>query len=455
MKFFDLSIHKKMLVWVLLPTLILFLSLGISSYYIAWQLANTSYDDGLEDSAKTLASKIVIKNNSPKLEISDESLQILTNEGEDQLFYEIKTDEGRIISNNNYFPQHILGEKDWEFYNDNLNGIQVRIFEMRLKHSNHVILKVAESLKGRLEVLKRSLYSITLQVTTSLILSILIIWYGITHSLKPLINIGTSLSLRSSNLCLPLSVLDMPSEMMPLLKGLNHIFSEIELDIQSKQNFMATVAHQLKNPIAGLALQSEQALKQDNIHEVLKIVAEFKASTDRSARLVTQLLSLARVRDIHSVKFVAKISFKKLIIQVINDFVYQSRMKNIELAFDSSGENFNIVGNEDSLYDMVSNLIDNAIKYSPKGSTVYIILKEYPALELIIQDSGPGIPEYEINNIFEPFYQIKQNKSDGTGLGLSIVKDVALKHNASVTILEKANFTEGTSISVKFSNSFK
>ncbi len=198
---------------------------------------------------------------------------------------------------------------------------------------------------------------------------------------------------------------------------------------------MANAAHQLRTPLAGLKTQAELALRQTSLPESQKALKEMHSSIERSSRLVTQLLAMARAEP----KAVASSQFQVLNLvdiarNVTSEFVNESLKKEIDLGFDCEQMAAVINGDYQSIRDLIANLVENALCYTPAGGVVTVRVRDESQIKLIVEDTGCGIPVEERQRVFERFYRLGGNNVTGSGLGLAIVKEVAENHGAQISL---------------------
>ena len=168
-------------------------------------------------------------------------------------------------------------------------------------------------------------------------------------------------------------------------------------------------------------------------------LADLRISIDRATRLVSQLLSLKRAQ-IQSVKNNEKKAvLSETVAAVIEQIWADAEKKNIEievLGFDEYDQEGNVTVDvaEDDLFSILRNLIENAVKYCPEGSTVTIELESLAPFKMNIHDNGPGIPKEERERVFDPFYRVLGSGETGTGLGMAIVKTLAERNGLRITL---------------------
>ena len=221
---------------------------------------------------------------------------------------------------------------------------------------------------------------------------------------------------------------------MPFIRALNDLLRRAHDSARAKQDFLANVAHQLRTPLAGFRAQLEwlrEHHRQDG--ETAQSTAMMLASTDRMVRQANQLLALARSEPggIVRQRF-ERVSLDRLVAESVQQFVQQALAKDIDIGFDLQPAS--VHGDAFLLRDLVDNLVDNAIRYTPRGGVVTVSCgSEDGHAQLRVEDNGPGIPDSQKDRVFTRFYRLDQTQS-GSGLGLAIVRDIATDHGARIEV---------------------
>lgn len=202
-----------------------------------------------------------------------------------------------------------------------------------------------------------------------------------------------------------------------------------------QQRFIGDAAHQMRTPLTGLKMQTELALNESDPAQVRESLKGIARSTDRAAHLINQLLALARAEaSFEKLYAVELIDLAALLRDMAEDFVPRALAKQIDFGLELADEQLLIEGNPLMLREMFSNLIDNAIKYTPVGGKITVRTRASEFAIVEVEDNGPGIPESERDLVFERFYRILGTGADGSGLGLPIVREIADIHRANVVL---------------------
>jgi two-component system sensor histidine kinase TctE len=236
----------------------------------------------------------------------------------------------------------------------------------------------------------------------------------------------------------PIDSGQVPEEISPLVRSLNDMLERLSQTIQMQKRFIADAAHQMKTPLAGMRMQSELALRETNHEEIHRSLEQLSKSSESATRLINQLLALARAENqTPEAKSFLPLELSELARNVVQDWVQASFTHRIDLGFEQPGYPIMVVGNPLMLRELLSNLIDNALRYTPEHGSVTVRVradtpKETAILE--VEDTGPGVPPAERTHIFERFYRILGSNVEGSGLGLAIVREIAQQHDAEIEI---------------------
>jgi two-component system sensor histidine kinase QseC len=261
-----------------------------------------------------------------------------------------------------------------------------------------------------------------------------LLWLGIGGGLAPLGRLARELAARDHRRLDPIPAEEVPREVMPLVQSLNDLFRRLDAAYLQQRRFTADAAHELRTPLAGIKTQAEVAVRSTTEPERRKALEQVLQGVNRAVHLVRQLLVLARIdREATDLVF-SNPDLHRLAVSVLSEATPSALSKGVELELDGEGP-FPVRGNADLLAILLRNLVDNAIRYTPRGG--YVLAKvdaEAGAVRFTVADSGPGIPPEERERVFARFYRVAGGAPDGSGLGLSIVQRIAELHGANVQL---------------------
>jgi two-component system sensor histidine kinase TctE len=244
------------------------------------------------------------------------------------------------------------------------------------------------------------------------------------------------------------------------VSSINDLLGRLKVSLTTQKRFLADAAHQLKTPLAGLRMQADLAQRETDTDELKKSLKHIGRASIRATHTVNQLLALARAETTGRSLAKHHIDMVDLVSEVMADTVPRALEKKIDLGYDgpSSGKSATqLEGNPTLLKELVRNLLDNAVNYTPENGQVTLRLltdRFSGVLVLTVEDSGPGILESERELVFQPFYRTLGTNVDGSGLGLAIVMEIAQQHGATISIedacLPGHAESPGTRVAVRF-----
>ncbi|NYE59817.1 two-component system sensor histidine kinase TctE [Duganella sp. 1224] len=271
-----------------------------------------------------------------------------------------------------------------------------------------------------------------------------LVWFSVSNGLRPLNRLRAELNAREGDDLAPIAADQVPYELEPVVAALNELLAKVGEGAQARQAFLADVAHQLRTPLAGLKTQLEWLGVRHAGTETARPVGLMLSATERMIRQTNQLLALARAAPRHFEKTrLEPLALDALVADAVQSFVDQAARKDIDIGFDLAPAV--IRGDRFLLRDLIDNLIDNAIRYTPPQGAVTVTVR--PGL-LTVEDNGPGIPPARREQVFHRYVRL-DDKTEGSGLGLAIVRDIATVHGASLSISDPPG-GQGALFSVKF-----
>jgi two-component system sensor histidine kinase SenX3 len=219
--------------------------------------------------------------------------------------------------------------------------------------------------------------------------------------------------------------------------------SEAERVHEVRRDFVANISHELKTPIGALSLLSEAVLSAKSDPEaVTKFATRMQHEAKRLTDLVQEIINLSRLQDSDPLQVATDLNINDLVREAVDQCETTSEARNIWVTI-TEGSDAIVLGDREQLIMAIHNLIENAINYSPENTKVSVTTHiEEEIVEISVADQGIGIPEEELDRIFERFYRVdpaRSRETGGTGLGLSIVKHVSTKHGGEVKVWSSPN----------------
>ncbi|MCY1205835.1 Adaptive-response sensory-kinase SasA [compost metagenome] len=327
-------------------------------------------------------------------------------------------------------------------------GTTYRVFSMQTRG---LVIQVAQDMAARRHMAGSLALRTIVPVALMAPLLMLVVWWVVSLSLAPVARVRRQVASRQADDLSPVSEENLPEEVRPLVQELNLLFGRVRHAFDAQKHFVADAAHELRSPLAALKLQVQGLQRAPDDAARTLAVSRLSAGIDRATRLVEQMLALARHEA--SVAAGAKpetVDLTEVARLAISDAVAAAQARRIDIGVAQSDAGATVSGQPEALRMLLRNLIDNAVKYTPEGGRVDIgLVKRADAVELRVDDSGPGLPEAERARVLDRFYRSGEPQAPGSGLGLAIVKSIADLHGATVA-LDKSASLGGLCVRVTF-----
>jgi two-component system sensor histidine kinase TctE len=441
------SIRLRLLKWLVAPILVFNLLAAGLTYLLAWTPAQLAFDQGLLDAAAGLAARL--RAGAVPAELV-EAARVLDANAPDASWFVVRAPDGRVLAGDPAFPARSQAGQGRELVDARLHGQPVRVASLLVAgRDGQLEVGVARTLTQRQQVraaIVRAL--VILEVLFSLAL-VGLVWFSVGNGLAPLARLRARLDARGSHDLAPLDDSAMPRELAPLVSAFNALLGRIGAGARAQDDFRANVAHQLRTPLAGLRLQLEWlAARHRDDPETARTVELLLRANERMIRQANQLLSLERAApDRFERAQLAPLDLAEIVAEAVQPAVEQALRKDIDLGFELAPTR--VLGDRHMLRDLVDNLVDNALRYTPEHGTVTVHCRPTPDGALFaVEDSGPGIAPDKRARVFERFVRLDEHSS-GSGLGLAIVRDIADAHGAEVALGEGPG-GRGATFSVQF-----
>lgn len=456
------SLFGEILDWMLVPLLLLWPMSIALTYLVAKSIANQPFDRALDDAAVVLAQQIREVDGRLVTRLPDAAQNILRADETDKIYYQIVGAHGELVDGDIDLPSPPPGAQistaQVQFRDDVMRSKEVRVayLYVDVPHprtnggapgDHHLALvQVAETLEKRAHLANEIIKGVILPQFVILPIALALVWLALSRGLSPLTEIQERIRARRPDDLSPIETGPVPEEIAPLVRSFNELLGRLSLNIEMQKRFIADAAHQMKTPLAGMRTQSELALRETDPNEVRRSLEQLAKSSESATRLVNQLLALARAENrAPEAKNFVPLELCELARTVVQELVQASFAHEIDLGFEQPGHAVMTRGNPVMLRELLINLIDNALRYTPAGGSVTVRVR-IDAVEglaiLEVEDTGPGIPEAERPHIFERFYRILGSNVEGSGLGLSIVREIAQQHDAHIRILDNPHVND-------------
>jgi two-component system, OmpR family, sensor histidine kinase TctE len=454
------SLRKKLLLLLVPPLLILILIASSILFRFAIVEQRDAFDNALYDSAYSIYQLIQKSDDSiENLSLPKNEKQFILNDQSDVIFYNVVDTTGKVLNGNTdagLMPQTNHPATNPYFRDGTVQNLNVRIVTTLVNIQKNgvelpVFIQVAETLNKREALASNVLIDIIVPQLLLVLFTIAIIWFGVERGLQPLFDLQAAVSKRSYLDLSAIELPDVPTEVMILVNSVNSLMRQLESVLNAQNRFIADAAHQLRTPLAGAQAQLELALSESKPEQHQQLLERVSASMERLSHTITQLLSLARnQQDASHNMALTPVNLNQIAQEVTTDMVPTAIKKGLDLGFEADSQKTMVLGDSKRLKEMLYNLVDNAVLYTPAGGKVTVkVQREAGEIVLSVIDNGPGIPKAEREKVFERFHRVMGTGQEGSGLGLSIVMEIAQLHQANVEIADEPR-KKGLNIQVSF-----
>lgn len=456
-----LSLHRQLVLWVLLPQLVLWLAGGFATYRLAVHYVNQAADATLSQATRAVAGRVRPVGDRLVIDFPDAAQKVLEADPTDRYFYTVSTPPGQFILGNYNIPlppAHMTPRLDrpW-FYDGEVvhrdSGpagavpppTKVRIAALYLTFGEAqgkpqwMLVQVARSMANRENIWKMILIDTLLPLSGLILLMTMIVWAGTGKGLSPLLRLRREVEGRAPADLTPLKADAAPQELRSLVRALNGLLASVRQSVDAQKRFIADAAHQLRTPLAGLKTQTELALDASTdpaLSARLKLVHQ---SATRSAHLVNRLLMLARAEpEAAMAQDKGPVELTALVQSTVAARVPRALRAGVDLGMgeDEGALPLWVEGNEMLLGEALANVLENAIEYAGRNSEVTVRTgRDANDAVITVSDTGPGIAPADRARVFDRFVRAT-DQGLGCGLGLSIVKEILTRHGGTVTLDE-------------------
>jgi len=428
------SISRQLVLWLAVPLMLLALCGALVHYFNNVAPGVISSDRRLKDAANALMARLQVGQAQVTLDTDSNGKPALP--AADSVTYAVRDVQGRLLLGNARLPVVTIPEAEAQvFALAQLDGHSVRMLTTRFDTRAGVLILTAADIRPATEPAARfGLMSTLLWDFVQLDITLVLVWVGIQLGLRPMKKLRDEIGRRSA---LDLRAIDessVPREIAPVVVTLNRLFQMLRTAVQSQQQFIANTAHQLRTPITGIQAQLELLIAEPAAAPVQHRLSTLQEGIRQLAHSANQLLSLARADP--AVNITAKhqtVALDAIVGEVVARFFDRALQSNIDLG--AEAQPASVLGDPSLVDDLLSNLVDNALKYTPAGGNVTVSAGTRNGKPfLAVEDTGPGIPESEREHVRQRFYRMPNSPGHGSGLGLAIVDEIARLYDAALTI---------------------
>lgn len=444
------SLHRQLLLWLLLPQLLLWLAAAAISYKTASDYTNKAVDASLSQAARSLARQVKPIGNGLFIDFPRAAQDIIEADADEGVFYMVSTPPGKYILGNRRLDPPPLRDDAARgtphLYDGVIEGRAVRIAALYLAYGDDgsqpqtLLVQIARGSAQREKLAREILRDTALPLSVLVLLTSVIVWAGIRAGLAPLARLRAAVDRRAPNAPEPLQIDDAPAELRSLVAALNRLLNAVQGNVITQRRFISDAAHQLRTPLAGLKSQTELALAEAHDPALVARLQRVHESATRSAHLVTQLLMLARAEpETAALPGRSRFDLRKLAHEITAEMVPRALKAGADLGIDEAAEAGNtgelcVEGNALLVREALVNVIDNAIRHGGPDQEVTVrTRRDAGSVVVEVDDGGPGIPSELHETVFERFFRVSP-AGTGSGLGLAIVKEIIERHDGQVSL---------------------
>ena len=443
------SISRQLIFWLAVPLMLVALCGALVHYLNNVAPAMISSDLRLKEATNALMSRTKVANGRWSVDSQADGRPAVP----DSAVYALRDAQGRLLLGDSRLPVVTLGpDASQLFAMSQLERRYLRTLSTRIDTpAGTVIVTVADTASAAEPAARLGLMSTLLWDFVQLDITLVLVWVGIQLGLRPVRRLRDEIAERSPQDLRAIDDSSVPREIAPVVVTLNRLFTLLRASVQSQQQFISNTAHQLRTPITGMQAQLDLLIAEPAAQPVKNRLLTLQEGIRQLAHASNQLLTLARADPAANIAARKQdVDLNAVVGEVAARFFDRALQASIDLGVDAQAEPVPVKADPSLLDDLLSNLVDNALKYTPAGGSVTLSAGvRGGAPYLAVEDTGPGIPAEERQRVRQRFYRMPNSPGHGSGLGLAIVDEIARIHEASLDIGAGADGA-GTRILVQF-----
>jgi two-component system, OmpR family, sensor histidine kinase TctE len=443
------SISRQLIFWLAIPLLAMALCAALVHYFNNVAPGVLDSDRRLRDASNSIMAHVLVTNNRITLDASPEAARALP--APDVIKFALRDSAGRLLAGYPEIPAVTLASDASQLVSlTSIDHRNLRTLTTRFDTRGGVVFVTAIDLRSPTDSAARySFIGSLLWDFVQLNVTLVLVWIGVQLGLRPVKRLRNEIAERSPNDLRPIVESSVPREIAPVVVTLNRLFATLRTSVQSQQQFIANTAHQLRTPITGMQAQLDLLAAEPAAKPVLDRLTTLQEGIRQLAHAANQLLTLARADPTANLATKNEpIDVNALIGEVVAKFFDRALQLNIDLGVELQPAT--LIADPSLLDDLLNNLVDNALKYTPPGGRVTVsVVSAQGKTSLSVEDSGPGIPEAERQRVRQRFYRLPNSPGHGSGLGLAIVDEIAHLYGATL-VIAPGTACKGTKITVQF-----
>jgi two-component system sensor histidine kinase TctE len=455
------SLRRRLVRW-LLPSLLLLLVInGVLSYRGALDAVNHAFDRSLAAAIRSIAERVYSLEGNISVDVPYAVFSMAGAGVQERIFYAVIAPDGKLITGYDALtaPDGLMVDAPPRIVDSHYRDESVRVGAMKkqlydpaLTDGDAATIVFAETTESRAVMARELFLDNLMQQLLLLALGTVMLTVALSTAFRPLLELRDAIRKRRNDDLTPIDEEGIPTEVRPLIDAINHHSERLSGMLMARRRFLADAAHQIRTPLAVLGTQAEYGQRQDDPAEMRDTFAGLIGTIRSTRRMADQMLALSQVESVEwSSQEPQWVDISRLARDVALELAPEALKKGIELAFEDGGEAC-INGNAQMFHELITNLLDNAIRYSPRDTEVVIATGvTHDAVLLRVSDHGPGIPLGERDKVFQRFYRILGHSAvPGSGLGLAIVHEIVLAYHGTITLDEQPGGHHGLIVVVKF-----
>jgi len=454
------SLRGELLAWLGLPLLLLWALSVYTHYQSGLAAANQAYDRSLLASARTVAERLVVRQQHLEVDVPWVVLDSFERNMNDQLFYQVISPQGKTLSGYDNLPPIPPASKMSaaypalvHFYDGRYHQHRIRVAALWQPVSEAgvegmALVLVAETINSRQEFASGLMRTALISQSGLVLMTLLLASLMLRRVLRPLRRLSRIVLQRDGGELTPLPSLPW-SELQPLIIAFNRYLERLRGLLARQDRFSADAAHQLRTPLTILKTQVSVALSSDRPEQWQESLLGMRHTLDETILLTDRLLQLARIKARHGEdKPMARVDLAAIVREACFSRYPAARTRLIDLGYEGE-ECHQVVGDGVLLGELCANLLDNAIKYTPHNG---VVTARVTAGKLEIEDSGPGIEDVSQAKALQPFQRLDNvGMQPGAGIGLALVQDICAWHGATMQ-LDRSPQLGGLRVTVLFTS---
>lgn len=442
------SLFGEILDWMLAPLLLLWPISIAATHHVANQIADRPYDRVLTENVSTIARLTRLEGDRVIVDLpvyADALLHGGGDDSDDRIMFQVRGARGELLAGDENLPAP-SGENEpvfeaVRFREERLDGEPLRVaYQVHALDAGQrwIIIQVAETRHKREALASQIISGVLLPQFAILPMAVVLVWLGLSRGLAPLNRLRAKMAERRPGDLSPINIRRIPEELQPMIRSFNELMARLEENLQAQQRFIADAAHQMRTPLTGLRMQADLAVAERDPEQLRRSVEQISQAAARAGHLINQLLTLARAESSHDkIHRFEPVDMEALGRDVALDWAMRARAKRVDLGFEGWPHSLLVHGVPLLLRELLNNLLDNAVKYTPDGGHVTLRTRSDDGDERVIvevEDSGIGVPPEDRERVFERFYRVLGTNADGSGLGLPICREIADLHQAEIML---------------------